>query len=121
MIGYYYSVSIELMATKIRWPVIENYEIQWKAIYLRIKQTVPDVPKIGKTTTVTNWNDSIMVYAGQVFGARKSSLKYVIQYNGGVVMPHPTLVLNRPYSTMAGSVAGEQDLQLSQTHPICCC
>ena len=96
LVRYYESVSIELIATKIRWTVIENYEIQRKAIYLRIKQTVPDVPKIGNTTTVAKWNDSIMVYAGQVFGARKSSLKYVIISNGGVVMPHPTLVLNRP-------------------------
>ena len=44
LIRYYNSVSIELTATKIHWPVIENYEIQRKAIYLRIKQTVPDVP-----------------------------------------------------------------------------
>ena len=33
------------------------------------------------------------------------------------MMPHPTLVLNRPYSTLAGSVAGEQALRLSHTHP----
>ena len=97
MIRYHESVSIELTATKIRWPVNENYKIKRKAIYLRIKQTVPDVPKTGKTTTVAKWNDSIMVYVGQVFGARKSSLKYVIRSNGGVVMPNPTLVLNRPY------------------------
>ena len=97
MVRYYESVSIELTATNIRWPVIENYEIQRKAIYLRIKQTVLDVPKIGKTTTVAKWNDSIIVYSGQVFGSRKSSLKYVIRSNGGFVMPHPTLLLNRPY------------------------
>ena len=83
LIIYYESVSIELTAAEIRWPVIENYEIQRKAISLRIKQTVPDVPKIGKTTTVVKWNDSLIVYAGQVFGARKSSLKYVIRSNGG--------------------------------------
>ena len=59
-----------------------------------------------------------MVYAGQVFGARKSSLKYVIRSNGGVVMPHPTLVLNRPYSTLVGLVTGEQALQLSHNHPL---
>ena len=56
-----------------------------------------------------------------MFGARKSSLKYVIRYNRGVVMPHPTLVLNRPYSTLEGSVAGEQALQLSHTHPLFRC
>ena len=70
------------------------YEIQRKAIYLRIEQTVPDIPKIGKTTTVARWNDSIMIYAGQVFGARKSSLKYVIRSNGGgggVLCPIPLL------------------------------
>ena len=117
-IRYYNSVSIELTATKIRWLVIENYEIQWKAINLRIKQTVSDVPKIGKTNTVAKWNDSIMVYAGQVFGARNSSLKYVIRSNGGIVVPHPTLVLNRPYSTLAGSVAGEKALRLSHTRPL---
>ena len=96
LIRYYDSVSIELTATKIRWKVIENYKIQRKAIYLRIKQTVPDVPNIGKTTNVVKWKDSIMVYAGQVFEARKSSLKYVIQSNGGLVMPHRTLLLNPP-------------------------
>ena len=71
---------------------------------------VPDVPKIGKTTTVAKWNDFIIVYADQVFGAIKSSLKYVIRSNGGVVMPNPTLLLNRPYSTLVGSVAGDQSL-----------
>ena len=96
LVRYYESVSIELTATKIHWPVIENYEIQRKEIYLSTKQTVPDIPKIGQTTTVAKWNDSIIVYMGQVFGARKSSLNYVIRYNGGVGMPHPTLVLNRP-------------------------
>ena len=99
-------MSIELTATEIRWPVIENYEIHPKAIYFGTKQTVPDVPKIVKTTTVAKWNDSIIVYMGQVFGARKFSLKYVIRSNGGVVMPHPTRLMNRPYSTLTGSVAG---------------
>ena len=82
LIRYYESVSIELTATKIRWPVIENYEIQQKAIYLRIKHTVPEVPKIGKTTTVAKSNDSIKLYAGQVLEERKASLKYVIRSNG---------------------------------------
>ena len=59
-----------------------------------------------------------MVYAGQVFGARESSLKYVILSNGGVVMSHPTLVLNRPYSTLAGSVVGEKALRLSHNNPL---
>ena len=79
---------------------------------------VPDVPKKGNTTTVAKWNYSIILYAGQVFGARKSSLKYVIQSNGGFIMPHPTLVLNRPYSALARSVAGEQALQLSLNNPL---
>ena len=78
LVRYYESVSIELTATNIRWPVIDNFEIQRKTIYLRINKTVPDVPKIGNTTTVAKCNDSIMVYAGQLFGARNSSLKYVI-------------------------------------------
>ena len=85
LIRYYESVSIELTATKILWPVIENYEIQRKAIYLRTKHTVTDVPKIGHTTTIAKCNNSIMVYAGQVFGARKASLQYVIQSNGGLL------------------------------------
>ena len=103
-------MSIELTASKIHWTLIENYEIQRKEIYLRTKQTAPDVPKIGKTTTISKWNDSIIVYAGHVFEARKSSPKYAIRSNAGVVMPHPTLVLKRPYSYMAGSFAGEQAL-----------
>ena len=53
-----------------------------------------------------------------MFGARKSSLKYVILSNGEVVMPHPNLVLNHPYSNMVGSVSREQALQLSHTRPL---
>ena len=64
LVRCYKSVSIELTATKICLPVIENYEIQRKAIYLRTKQTLLDVPKIGNTTIVAKWNDSIIVYAG---------------------------------------------------------
>ena len=37
---------------------------------------------------------------------------------GGVVISHPTLVLNRPYSTLAESVAGDKALQLSHTRPL---
>ena len=37
LVRYYESVSNELTATKIRWAVIENYEIQRKAVYLVLK------------------------------------------------------------------------------------
>ena len=37
---------------------------------------------------------------------------------GGVVIPHITLVLNRPYSTLTWSVAGDQALRLSHNHPL---
>ena len=33
-------------------------------------------------------------------------------------MLHPNIVLNFPYSTLAGSVAGEQAIRLSHTHPL---
>ena len=33
-------------------------------------------------------------------------------------MPHPTLVLNRSYSNLVGSVAWEQALRLSHSHPL---
>ena len=33
-------------------------------------------------------------------------------------MPHPTLVLNLPYSTLTGSVSGEQALRISHTLPL---
>ena len=44
-----------------------------------------------------------------------SDLATVSQF---LVMPHYTLVLNRPYSTLTGLVAREQSLRLSHTHPL---
>ena len=82
------------------------------------KQTKPDIPKLSKNSTVAKWDDSIRVYASQVYGARKSTLEYLIRAKIAVAMPHPGLDAGQPHSDEAGSIQGEQALRLSHNHPL---
>ena len=63
LIRYYDSVSIVISATKIRWVVMNNFEIQRKSMVEKSKQTKPDVTKLVKNTTLSKWNNSIKVHA----------------------------------------------------------
>ena len=55
------------------------------------KHTKPEIPKLSKNSTVSKWDESIRVYASQVYGARKSTLEYLIRYKISMAMPHPGL------------------------------
>ena len=84
------------------------------------KQTKPNIPKLSKNSTVAKWDDSIRVYASQVYGSKKSTLEYLIRAKIAVAMPHPGLATGQTHSAEAGSVQGEQALILSHTHPLYC-
>ena len=82
------------------------------------KQTKPDIPKFSNNSTVAKWDDSIRVYASQVYGSRKSTLEYLIRAKIIVAIPHPGLATGQPHSDKAVSIHGEQALCLSHTHPL---
>ena len=84
----------------------------------KAKDIKPDVPKLTKIMAVAKWNDSLRVYASQVFGARKSTLEYLLRKEKAVNPTPPTLLANCPHSADAGSIQGEQARRLSHTHPL---
>ena len=102
MIHYYYSVSVDLTAPNLFWTVLDNFEIQRKAMAKKAKHSSPDVPKLGNNNTVFKWAYSITVHAGQVFGAMKSTIKYLLRDNAAVVAPHSPLVVNQPHPSIGG-------------------
>ena len=81
------------------------------------KQTKPDIPKLSNNSTVAKWDDSIRVFASQVYRSRKSTLEYLIRSKIAVTMPHLGLATSQPHSAEAGLIQGEQALRLSHTHP----
>ena len=97
---------------------MDNFEIQRKSMVDKSKETKPDITKLSNNSTVAKWDDSIMVYASQVYGARKSTLEYLIRAKIAVSMPHPGLATGQPHSDEAVSIQGEQALRLSHTHPL---
>ena len=118
IVCYYDSVSFDMMAANLRWTVLDNSEIQHKAMGKKAKQSISDVPKHGANTTVDKWNNSITVHAIQVFEARKSTIEYFLQDNAAVVAPHPPLLVNQPHSDVGGSVQEEQGIRLYHMHPL---
>ena len=78
MVCYYDSISVDLTAPNFCWTVLDKFEIQRKAMATKAKQSIPNVPNLGRNTTVFKWNDSITVQAGQVFGVRKSTIEYIL-------------------------------------------
>ena len=73
---------------------------------------------MSKNSTVAKWDESIRVYAYQVYGVTKSTLEYLVRDKISVAMPHPCLATGQPHSAEAGSTPGKQDIRLSHTHPL---
>ena len=63
---------------KIRWNVVDNFNVKRKALKDKSKETATDVPKMLPSTTVAKCNDATNVHAYQVFGDSKSNLSYII-------------------------------------------
>ena len=78
LVRYYESVSITLTAADMRWEVMKNFTIQKQAMLVKAKETKHDVPKLGNKDTVDKWDDSLRVYAAQVYGAREATLEYLL-------------------------------------------
>ena len=97
---------------------MDNFNIQRKSMVENSKQTKLNVPKLVKNTTLAEWNYSIKAHAYQGSGARKATLEYFLRTNDEVVAPHPHLMMDHHYSTVAGSMQGEQNLRLSLNHPL---
>ena len=83
---------------------MDNFEIQRKSMVEKSKQTKPKIPKMSKNSTVAKWDYSIRVYASQVYGARKSTLEYLIRAKISVAMSHPGLATGQTHSDEAGSI-----------------
>ena len=71
LIRYYKLVSVPLTVIKIKWTLMDNFEIQRKSMVGKANQTKPDIPNFSKNSTIAKWDDSIRVYASQVYIARK--------------------------------------------------
>ena len=99
---------------------MDNFEIQRKYMVEKSKQTKPNIPKLSKNSTVAKWDDSIRVYASQVYGARKSTLEYLIRSKIALAIPHPGLATGQNHWAESWSFQGEQALSLSHTHPLYC-
>ena len=93
---YYDLVAIPLTAANIKWLVVDNFITQRKVMEIKAKETKPDVPKLTKNTTVAKWDDSLRIYASQVFGARKSKLEYLLRKKTAVNPTASPLVANCP-------------------------
>ena len=106
LIRYYKLVSVPLTVIKIKWTLMDNFEIQRKSMVEKSKQIKPNIPKLSKNSTVSKWEDSIRVYASQMYGSRKSILEYLIRAKIAVAMPHPGLATGQPHSAEAGSFQG---------------
>ena len=96
---------------------MKNFTIQKQAMLVKAKETKHDVPKLGNKITVPKWDDSLRVYAAQVYGAREATLEYLLRPDTAVLMPHPPLLADCPHSAV-GSIQGELSLRLSHTHPL---
>ena len=97
MVHYYEFFSVDMMAPKLLWMVLDNFEIQRYVMATNAKKASTYVTKLGNNTTVAKWNNTITFHAGQVFGSRKSTIKYLLRDNAAVVEPHLPLLVNRPH------------------------
>ena len=77
LIRHYDSVSIEITAPNMKWPVLKSFDLQSKAMQKREKNAAQDMPKLTKNTTVPRWNDSLKVHLKGQLGSRGSTLLYL--------------------------------------------
>ena len=107
LVRYYDLVAIPLKAANMKWLVMDNFITQRKAMDSKAKDTKPNGSKLTKTMTVAKWDDSLCLYASQVFGARKSTLEYLLRKEKAVSPTPPTFRTNCPHSADAWSIQGE--------------
>jgi hypothetical protein len=119
LVRYYTTVGRPLTAANIQWnSVILNFEIQWKAMKVRIDGDEPDTPKTAKGLNIMRWSESFKDVLRQCFGVRSIPLIYVTRENEVVPVAISQLAAGQPHSVEAGSVEEELIAWASHNHPL---
>ena len=119
LVRYYVTVGRPLTAANIQWnTVIMNFEIQYKAMKVRIDGDEPETPKITKGLNIMRWSESFKDVLRQCFGVRRIPLIYVARDMVAVPAVVPVLAAGQPHSVEAGSVEEELIARASHTHPL---
>ena len=119
LVRFYNTIGRPLTAPNIQWAtVIQNFEVQWKAMNVRIDGDEPETPKIIKGLNIMRWSESFKDYLRQCFGVRSIPLIYVTRDEVAVPAVVPPLAAGQPHSTVAGSVEEELIARASHTHAL---
>ena len=118
LVCYYENVATDLTAANICCLVLKSFEVQMKVFKNRKKEEASPVPKPKKCVTVPKWNASTEIQMKGVFGARNSTLLYLLRLESQVPMPAPTTVTGHSHALGKGSVETGQVMRLSHTHPL---
>jgi hypothetical protein len=119
LLRFYLTVGRPLNVANIQWnTVIMNFDIQWKAIKVRIDGDEPETPKIEKGLNIMRWSESFKDVLRQCFGVRRIPLIYVTRDDEAVPAAVPPLAPGQPHSVEAGSVEEELIARASHTHAL---
>ena len=99
IVRYYDACGRPLTAANLQWtPVVRTFQANWEALTSKAEKDVPETPKITKALGVMKWSEAFVDHLGQVIGARKIPLSYVVRANVAPVAPIPPLLTDLPYS-----------------------
>ena len=93
-IRYYEMVGRELTLGIMAWPVLKNFELQWKALKALTGEDKPKVPKLNpKKFPVICWLKSFVDMLYRSFGTHLVPLLYVVQMKQWFLnqLPRPQL------------------------------
>jgi hypothetical protein len=119
LVRFYSTVGRPITAANIQWnSVIMNFEVQWKAMKVKIDGDEPETPKIAKGVNIMRWSESFKDYLRQCYGVRDIPLIYVTRDEEAVPALAPPLAAGQPHSVEAGSVEEELVTRASHTHAL---
>ena len=82
----------------IRWdPIIENFQLQWKALDKRRQPDDPDTPKVTKALPIMRWAKDFWDHLFCCVGIRNILLAYVVREDAAVPPVCPPLATNQPF------------------------
>ena len=117
LVQYYNTVGRDLTAANMRWNnIIENFEIQWKALKTKREEDTPEVPKISKFLHIIMWTEAFQDHLHRVIRVRMIPLAYVTRKDEDVRAMVPPLQARQPHSEAHGSIEGEMIAWASHTH-----
>ena len=104
---YFANVGRNLTIAMVRWPVLEDFEVQWDSLITsRDSTSKPEIFKMTKGLTFQKWAESFGLWLGTRFGEKDIPLPYVIRPVAAV----PALVdlaANKPHAAEYGSIEAE--------------